>query len=155
MANTMKFLERMLTVFLARQKPDSTSAKPRFMKNTSDAVISTQTVSRAMVSSSGVLVAAPRSADNPSATIENKASHDSLRMSSGILSPEQKNGSGEPAGASCASRSGFSEPRGEDQIRRGWRTGEPTMVSGLSLRWTRETGRTEPARWNTAFNAAH
>jgi hypothetical protein len=58
MANTMKFFDRMLTVFLARQNPDSTRANPRFMKNTSDAVKSTQIVSRAIVSSSGVLAAA-------------------------------------------------------------------------------------------------
>ena len=58
MAKTMKFFERMLTVFLARQNPDSTSAKPRFMKNTSAAVRTTQTVSRATVSSSGVFAAA-------------------------------------------------------------------------------------------------
>ncbi len=44
-ANTMKFLDRMLTVFFARQKPDSTVANPKFMKNTSIAVTSTQTVS--------------------------------------------------------------------------------------------------------------
>src|SRR3972149_11513822 len=44
-ANTIKFLERMLTQFFARQKPDSTHAKPRFMKNTSIAVTNTQTVS--------------------------------------------------------------------------------------------------------------
>ena len=50
----MKFFERMLTVFLLRQKPDSTSAKPRFMKNTSAAVINTQTVSAAIFRSPGV-----------------------------------------------------------------------------------------------------
>ncbi len=55
MAKTMKFLDRMLTVFLDRQNPDSTSAKPRFMKNTRVAVISTHTVSSATVSSSAVL----------------------------------------------------------------------------------------------------
>ena len=54
MAKTMKFFERMLTVFLDRHIPDSTSAKPRFMKKTSAAVSSTQTVSRATVSSSAV-----------------------------------------------------------------------------------------------------
>ena len=36
-ANTMKFLNRMFTVFFARQRPDSTMAKPRFMKNTRNA----------------------------------------------------------------------------------------------------------------------
>src|SRR6185437_9670726 len=44
-ANTMKFFERMLTQFFWRQKPDSTQAKPRFMKNTSIDAITTQTVS--------------------------------------------------------------------------------------------------------------
>jgi hypothetical protein len=44
-ANTTKFLEMMLTVFLARAKPDSTSANPRFMKNTSIAASNTHTVS--------------------------------------------------------------------------------------------------------------
>src|SRR3990172_1194578 len=44
-AKTMKFFDKMLTQFLARQNPDSTQAKPRFMKNTSIAVINTQTVS--------------------------------------------------------------------------------------------------------------
>ena len=41
----MKFFERMLTQFFARHMPDSTQAKPRFMKNTSMPVTSTQTVS--------------------------------------------------------------------------------------------------------------
>ncbi len=54
MAKTMKFFERMLTVFFARQKPDSTSAKPRFMKNTRDAVIRTHTVSMPIFRSAGV-----------------------------------------------------------------------------------------------------
>ena len=58
MAKTMKFFERMLTVFLARQNPDSTSAKPRFMKNTRDAVSTTQMVSSATVSSSAVFACA-------------------------------------------------------------------------------------------------
>src|SRR5580765_3969373 len=44
-ANTMKFLERMLTQFFARHIPDSTAAKPRFMKNTRNAVDITHTVS--------------------------------------------------------------------------------------------------------------
>src|SRR5690348_16082433 len=43
----MKFLERMLTQFFWRHIPDSTDAKPRFIKNTSIAVTSTQTVSAA------------------------------------------------------------------------------------------------------------
>src|SRR3970040_1377993 len=30
-ANTMKFFDRMFAVFLARQRPDSSRAKPRFM----------------------------------------------------------------------------------------------------------------------------
>ena len=44
-ANTMKFLERMLTVFFARAKPASTQAKPRFMKKTRMAASSTHKVS--------------------------------------------------------------------------------------------------------------
>ena len=44
-ANTMKFFERMFTAFFARHMPDSTRAKPRFMKNTSMPVTSTHTVS--------------------------------------------------------------------------------------------------------------
>jgi hypothetical protein len=50
-ANTMKFLARMVTTFLARQKPDSTLANPRFMKNTRKAVTSTHTVSMATLAS--------------------------------------------------------------------------------------------------------
>ena len=46
-ANTMKFLDRMFTQFFARHMPDSTQAKPRFMKNTSMPVTITQTVSAA------------------------------------------------------------------------------------------------------------
>src|SRR5688572_7766689 len=45
----MKFLERMFTAFLARHMPDSTQAKPRFMKNTRKPVINTHTVSAATV----------------------------------------------------------------------------------------------------------
>src|SRR3989338_8777002 len=44
-ANTMKFLERMFVEFLTRQNPVSTHANPRFMKNTSIAVMSTHSVS--------------------------------------------------------------------------------------------------------------
>ena len=44
-AKTMKFFARMLTAFLARQRPLSTSAKPAFMKNTRNAAIMVQTVS--------------------------------------------------------------------------------------------------------------
>src|SRR3990172_13202161 len=47
-ANTTKFLKRMLTQFLARQKPDSTSPKPRFMKKTRNAASITQMVSMAI-----------------------------------------------------------------------------------------------------------
>src|SRR3972149_5777972 len=50
-ANTTKFFARIVTVFLARQKPDSTEAKPRFMKNTRNAVASTHTVSTATLRS--------------------------------------------------------------------------------------------------------
>ncbi len=69
----MKFFDRMLTVFLARQNPDSTSAKPRFMKNTSDAVISTHIVSIPTFSSAGVCamagVAPSMESSNPAARI--------------------------------------------------------------------------------------
>ena len=44
----MKFFARMLTVFFALHRPDSTMAKPRFMKKTRNAVTSTQRVSRAI-----------------------------------------------------------------------------------------------------------
>src|SRR3972149_1872581 len=47
-ANTAKFLKRMLTQFLARQKPDSTRPKPRFMKKTRNAASITQMVSMAI-----------------------------------------------------------------------------------------------------------
>src|SRR5688572_20012319 len=50
-AKTIKFLERILTQFFARQNPDSTQAKPRFMKNTSMPVKSTQMVSIATLMS--------------------------------------------------------------------------------------------------------
>src|SRR5699024_3480552 len=43
-AKTIKFLDRMLTVFLARATPASTAAKPRFMKNTRIAASSTHKV---------------------------------------------------------------------------------------------------------------
>src|SRR5688572_21169875 len=43
----MKFLDRMLTAFLARQKPDSTKAKPAFIQNTRNAVRSVHIVSAA------------------------------------------------------------------------------------------------------------
>ena len=49
MANTMKFLDRMLTVFLARARPASTEAKPRFMKKTRMAASRTQKVSMMLV----------------------------------------------------------------------------------------------------------
>ena len=45
-ANTIKFLVRMLTAFLRRQNPDSTRAKPAFMKNTRNEAITTQRVSK-------------------------------------------------------------------------------------------------------------
>jgi hypothetical protein len=44
-ANTMTFLERILTAFFALAKPDSTIANPRFMKNTGAPVRSTHIVS--------------------------------------------------------------------------------------------------------------
>ncbi|ACI18758.1 hypothetical protein DICTH_0176 [Dictyoglomus thermophilum H-6-12] len=46
MAKTIKFLERIFTVFFTRANPDSTIAKPKFMKNTSIPVNKTQIVSR-------------------------------------------------------------------------------------------------------------
>ena len=46
-ANTMKFLARMLTAFLARHRPVSSVAKPAFMKNTSMPAIITHSVSSA------------------------------------------------------------------------------------------------------------
>ena len=49
-ANTMKFLARMLTAFLAWQRPASSKANPAFMKNTRDAVIITHIVSSAILS---------------------------------------------------------------------------------------------------------
>ena len=57
-AKTMKFFERMLTQFFARHMPDSTQAKPRFMKNTSMAVTITHIVSAATFKSP-ILVASP------------------------------------------------------------------------------------------------
>ena len=54
MANTMKFFDRMLTVFFDRHIADSTSAKPRFMKNTSAAVSNTHIVSIPTLRSAGV-----------------------------------------------------------------------------------------------------
>ena len=49
----MKFLARMFTVFFARHRPDSTMAKPRFMKNTRNPVSSTQKVSSMTRSAAG------------------------------------------------------------------------------------------------------
>ena len=46
-ANTTKFLDKIFTQFLARANPDSTHAKPAFIKNTSMAVTSTKIVSAA------------------------------------------------------------------------------------------------------------
>ena len=45
----MKFFARMFTQFFARARPDSTIAKPRFMKKTSMPAIKTQTVSSAIL----------------------------------------------------------------------------------------------------------
>ncbi len=45
MANTIKFFAKMFTVFFTRHKPDSTMAKPKFMKNTKNAVTMTHIVS--------------------------------------------------------------------------------------------------------------
>jgi hypothetical protein len=46
---TMKFFARMFTQFFARARPDSTIAKPRFMKNTRKAVSRTHIVSMAIL----------------------------------------------------------------------------------------------------------
>jgi hypothetical protein len=46
-ANTMKFLARMFTAFLAWHSPVSSVAKPAFMKNTRQAATTTHKVSRA------------------------------------------------------------------------------------------------------------
>src|ERR671925_798629 len=68
----MKLFDRMFTVFFARQNPDSTSPKPRFMKNTRHAVINTQTVSMPTFKSAGVCanagVAASADSINPVAS---------------------------------------------------------------------------------------
>jgi len=47
--NTIKFFASMLTVFFERQSPDSSMAKPKFMKNTRKAVKRTHTVSNAIL----------------------------------------------------------------------------------------------------------
>jgi len=44
-AKTIKFLDRILTAFFDLAIPDSTAAKPRFMKNTNTAANITQRVS--------------------------------------------------------------------------------------------------------------
>ena len=44
-SNTIKFLDNILTQFLTLAKPDSTIAKPKFMKKTNIAVTNTQIVS--------------------------------------------------------------------------------------------------------------
>ena len=46
-AKTMKFFDRILTAFLTRHMPDSTSAKPAFIQKTRKPVISVHTVSSA------------------------------------------------------------------------------------------------------------
>jgi hypothetical protein len=81
----MKFLDRMLTVFLARQNPDSTSAKPRFMKKTSDAVNTTQIVSSAIVSSSAVFAWAVDA--HPRHTAATRAEQRNWRLARCIRSP--------------------------------------------------------------------
>ncbi|MBM7687007.1 hypothetical protein JOD07_002805 [Defluviitalea raffinosedens] len=48
-AKTIKFFDRMLTVFFDLAKPDSTAAKPRFIKNTSTAANNTQRVSMIII----------------------------------------------------------------------------------------------------------
>src|SRR5262245_49169358 len=85
MAKTMKFLDRMLTVFFDRHIPDSTSAKPRFMKNTRDAVIRTHTVSSPMVSSSAVFAWAFDANVTPARNIN--AEHSFCRLPRFMVSP--------------------------------------------------------------------
>src|SRR3989338_6130056 len=55
-ANTMKFLERMFVEFLTRQKPVSTHANPKFMKNTSIAVNNVHIVSATTLGSMPTLL---------------------------------------------------------------------------------------------------
>ncbi|OQB26991.1 MAG: hypothetical protein BWY09_03209 [Candidatus Hydrogenedentes bacterium ADurb.Bin179] len=45
MANTMKFFDKILTAFFARQNPVSTRANPAFMKNTRNPASMTHSVS--------------------------------------------------------------------------------------------------------------
>src|SRR6188474_138632 len=65
-ANTMKFLDKMLTVFFARHMPDSTVAKPRFMKNTSMPVTMTHIVSAMILTSPAVSATAGAAAGSSS-----------------------------------------------------------------------------------------
>ena len=51
-AKTMKFLERMFTVFFERARPASREAKPRFIKNTRTAANRTHKVSTIMQTNS-------------------------------------------------------------------------------------------------------
>src|SRR5262245_38290116 len=60
MAKTMKFVDRMLTAFLRRQRPVSTQAKPAFIQNTSMAVTITQMVSAMTL---GVVISAIAASD--------------------------------------------------------------------------------------------
>src|SRR4051812_18068684 len=55
MANTTKFLDRIMVAFFRRQSPASTRPNPAFMKNTRNAVNSVQAVSVAILSASGVI----------------------------------------------------------------------------------------------------
>ena len=59
----MKFLPRMFTVFLERQKPDSTSANPAFIQNTRNPATITHNVSTITFTSAGVSSSAPRAPD--------------------------------------------------------------------------------------------
>ena len=68
----MKFFERMFTQFFDRHMPDSTAAKPRFMKNTSMAVMSTHIVSSMTLISTfvGPVAAAGSAAAGAAATAD-------------------------------------------------------------------------------------
>jgi len=63
-ANTTKFFARMLTQFLARQRPLSTKAKPAFIQNTSMPATMTHTVS---VATRMLLIAAFQLSEAPGA----------------------------------------------------------------------------------------
>src|SRR5687768_11305698 len=75
-ANTMKFLERMFTQFLAWHMPDSTKANPRFMKNTNIAVTNTHVVSMPIFRSARVACAVANCVARSGAAAAASAAHD-------------------------------------------------------------------------------